>query len=1107
LCGGIRCSPAVSVLVFLSALFTSPNIFAQTCDDGWRAELASAEGDVEGRRRGETDWSPATRGDIFCIGDSLRTQSYGRALVLLPDETSFRLDEDTTVTIVPPQDDSASWLDLLRGAIYIISRDPRALGILTPFANAGIEGTEFLVEVAEQEASITVFEGIVIVSNSAGEASVVSGQRVIARQSQQPVAQTVVRPRDAVQWTLYYAPVLGGALPAPDEAPAPQRANDASFYAARAGARLSVGRVDEANNDIQQALLLDSGNAEALSLQAIVAVTQNDKAEALRLADRAVAQNPASAAPLIAQSYARQASFDVSGALASLRSAVEREPSNALAWARLSELWLAVGDVDQSLDAAQQAVSLNPGIARTQTVLGFAYLTRVELAQAMNAFALAIGFDDAAPLPHLGLGLALIREGELGAGRGELEVAVMLDPGNALIRSYMGKAYYEERRGDLAESQLAIAKELDALDPTPFFYDAIRKQTSNRPGEALQDLRTSIEANENRAVYRSSLLIDEDLAARSAGLGRIYTDLGFERLAVLEGTKSIEKDPGSHSGHRLLADTYAALPRHDIARVSELFQSQLLQPLNVTPIQPQLGEANLFLLDRAGPAEISFNEFNPIFNRDGLTFQASGVRGGNDTWGENLIVSGIVDRVSYSVGQFHFETDGFRQNNDLEQDVLNAFVQYRPSPDTSLLGEIRTTERHHGDLSLRFHKQNFLPTVRTDEDNDSVRLGFRRRLSPRSQLIGSVIYQSVDAVDTDLPVLAFSLELDGYTGEFLHLFTGDRWRQTTGLRYMTRDSHEVLSIQDQIPFPPFSIEFTLEEEVTTDNVSVYSYSSFDVTERLTISGGASADKLDVLGLDHDHVNPKIGVTWEPSERTTVRAAAFRTVQFPAYSRQDIQPRLEPTQVAGFNQRYFGSVGEEAENTAVSINHVLTENVFLGAELVNRSLEVPFIVDIPGVGISTLIEDVDEQLGRAYAYWVPRTEFAVSVEYQYDRFKNANEDFVPEGFAELTTQRIPIQFVYFDPSGFRGKLTATFVDQDGVFRQQAPPFMNFSDEDEFWVLDASVGYRLPGRRGMLSLDVKNVLDEEFNFQDVDPQNPRIVPERLVLFRFTVNFSND
>ena len=91
---------------------------------------------------------------------------------------------------------------------------------------------------------------------------------------------------------------------------------------------------------------------------------------------------------------------------------------------------------------------------------------------------------------------------------------MILDPGNSLIRSYVGKAYYEEKRDKLAATQYEMARELDPNDPTPWFYDAIRKQTENRPVEALYDLQESIRLNDNRAVFRSRLELDADLACR-----------------------------------------------------------------------------------------------------------------------------------------------------------------------------------------------------------------------------------------------------------------------------------------------------------------------------------------------------------------------------------------------------------------------------------------------------------------------------------------------------------------------------------------------------------------------------------------------------------------
>ena len=223
-------------------------------------------------------------------------------------------------------------------------------------------------------------------------------------------------------------------------------------------------------------------------------------------------------------------------------------------------------------------------------MLGFARLVEFDTAGAREAFARAIAFVSADPLPHLGQGLASIRDGELAAGRADLEVAAGLDPNNALIRSYLGKAYFEERRAPLDAQQLAIAKELDPLDPTPYLYDAIREQTENQPVEALDDLQTSIRLNDNRAVYRSRLQLDQDRAARGTSLARIYDDLGFYDVAVQEAARSVARDPTQPAAHRFLSDALIGVRRTEVARVSELLQAQMLQDININPVQPSLSE-------------------------------------------------------------------------------------------------------------------------------------------------------------------------------------------------------------------------------------------------------------------------------------------------------------------------------------------------------------------------------------------------------------------------------------------------------------------------------------------------------------------------------------
>lgn len=1094
------------VLGFWFVLVPSPAL-AQSCE-AWTARIISMQGEVLVAKAAAGSVLPAQLDDMLCVGDQLLVGSFSRAALVLRDETVVRLDQHTTVTLRPPQDEKRSWLEVLKGILHIISRDPRALKIDTPFANAGIEGTEFLVEVTSAQAAITVFEGRVRVVGSAGSALAASGEQVIATAGQVMPPQRVIRPRDAVQWTLYYPPVLGGAaLPAADAEPQAQQAQDTRFFTGRAAQRLAVGRVAEAQADLERSLKLAPDNAEALALQSIIATTQNDKVAAKNIADQAVQRGPGSAPALIALSYAQQAEFDLAKALQSVQRAVESEPGNALAWARLSELQLSVDDRRQAIESARRAADLNPNLARTQTVLGFAYLAAVRTEEARNAFGEAIVLDSAAPLPRLGLGLAKIREGDLAGGRAEIENAVILDPGNSLIRSYMGKAYYEEKRDKLAETQLGIARDLDPLDPTPYFYDAIRKQTINRPVEALEDLQRSIENNDNRAIYRSQLQLDQDLSARSASVGRIYRDLGFEELALREGWKSVATDPADYSGHRLLADSYSSLPRHEIARVNELLQSQLMQPLNMTPVQPQLSEPNLFILDSAGPSSLAFNEFNPLFNRDGLAVQGAAVTGGNDTWGEDATVSGIWNRWSFSIGQYHFETDGFRENNDFDEDVLNALVQFELSGSTSLLAEVRSAERDYGDLALKFDPANYDPVLRYGEDTDRIRLGMRHSLSPRSDALAVVTFMDA-TVSVDLPpFFATEVDINGYTAELQHLYRADNWRLVSGVRYSDRDEDSVSQFAFPIPDPPYLIEGTEYLSVSPDMLSAYLYGDVDLPAGFSVTVGASADFLDGATVEKDRVSPKLGVRWESvGGRTVVRAGAFETLQGFTSSRQDILPSLEPTPVAGFNQFFYGGEGEKASRYGAGIDQRISASLTAGVEVTKRDLDTPALIarPPPDIGFYTYIADVDEDAGRAYLYWTPRPDLALSAEYQYDKFDN-DPNYLPRGYITLETHRVPLALSYFHPMGLSARLVGTYVDQRGhLFNISAPPFVPTRDADEFWVADLSFGYRLPRRFGIVSVDVRNLFDEDFKYQDVDPENPRILPERFVLLKLTVAF---
>ena len=160
-------------------------------------------------------------------------------------------------------------------------------------------------------------------------------------------------------------------------------------------------------------------------------------------------------------------------------------------------------------------------------------------------------------------------------------------PAAACCARYLGKAYFEERRDEPAAKQYAIAKELDPTDPTPWFYDAIRLQLDNRPVAALRDLERSIALNDDRAPFRSRLLLDQDRPTRGASLARIYQDLGFASWASTRPPGAGAR-PGQQRGAPVPVRLYQGEPRLEAARVSELLQAQLLQPVGMNPVQPSL---------------------------------------------------------------------------------------------------------------------------------------------------------------------------------------------------------------------------------------------------------------------------------------------------------------------------------------------------------------------------------------------------------------------------------------------------------------------------------------------------------------------------------------
>jgi hypothetical protein len=459
--------------------------------------------------------------------------------------------------------------------------------------------------------------------------------------------------------------------------------------------------------------------------------------------------------------------------------------------------------------------------------------------------------------------------------------------------------------------------------------------------------------------------------------------------------------------------------------------------------------------------------------------------------------------MSASIGYSHFETDGFRENADQNDDIFNVFLQYELNPKTSFQAEFRRRDLERGDTPLRFFSDEFFPGQRNEEEVTSIRLGGRYAFSPSSIILGSFIYQDSDPSledqqfpDPFFPSVTIKNPESSVTGEVQHLFRSKYVNVTSGIGIVDIDGSLDIRFGTVFPPPDDLIEDSTDNDVS--HVNIYAYAHIKPIKNLTFTLGASGDFIDADTDDLDgknEFNPKFGVIWNPFPNTQIRAAAFRVVKRTLISDQT----LEPTQVSGFNQFFDDLNGTEAWRYGGAIDQKLTRTLYGGGEFSYRSLNVPFFDAIDPTNIVVREADWEEYLGRAYLFWAPHPWWALRAEFLFERLqRDAN---LTAGVSEVDTYRVPFGMRFFHPSGLSAALTVTYWNQDGDFTGVLDN--NFrSGSDEFWTVDLAGNYRLPNRYGLITVGVTNLTDEDFRYYDADFKNPIIQPDRMVFARITL-----
>ncbi|MFZ3376444.1 MAG: TonB-dependent receptor, partial [Chthoniobacterales bacterium] len=1006
------------VVVLSAGSLLLRTVTAQTADSPSAAVLLTVENIVDIAQRNAA-WAPATAGQTLNIRERLRTGEDSRATVRLTDLSVLRVDELTETEILAPREGSAKpKLSLKQGSTYFFSREAAGeVQLETPAANGAIRGTEFVATVAANgKTTVTMLDGELELSNAQGSVLVHSGEQANAEPGRKPTKTAVIEAINIIQWCLYYPGVLDlnelGFSAA-------RRASNASLTAYtqgdllaalktyrggagssadkvyHAGLLLAVGQVPKADRLLSEVSPGTPGRGALLTLIAAVTLKARPNVEA-----------PRSASDWIAESYYRQSKADLPGALEAAQHATEIDPSFGFAWTRVAELQFSFGRVPQSKKALETGLSLSSRNPAAHSLRGFLFSAENKINTAKISFEDAMAIDGALGDAWLGHGLCLIRQGKDEPGRRDLQVAAALEPNRAFFHSYLGKAFSNVGNEKKTRQELDRAKQLDPRDPTPWLYSAIENKQDSRINEAVRDLETSIELNDNRRIYRSQFLLDQDLAVRSANLAAIYQADGMEDVSVREATRGVDSDYSDASSHLFLANTYNALRdpnrinlRYETPWFNELLLANLLAPVGGGPLSQYVSE----------------QEYSKLFEADrfGISSTSSYF-----TTGEILETAsqyGIFGNVSYSLDTEFQYNNGLRPNNEITRSESYGQFKLQLTLQDSIFFQTKYTDIREGDLFQYYDQSRFAPglSFRELQQPGLILAGYHHEWAPgvhtlvlvgrledeiffdnlNSKKDANAFFKSeqpgVPAALRGLPNVSRSLifvhdstgnliravnalldlryhnTFTTYTGEVSQIWESDNNTLIFGARFQSGDFHtsdrldnpQPASIAGLFMMPAAAQNF----DTTLDRETFYIYDTWRPFRSLSITGGVAYDHLQYptdyrnppivnSESNRDRISPKAGLIWNPSGNLFLRAAYTRSLGGVSF---DESVGLEPNQVAGFNQLFRSII---SESIAGSVAAPTYENAGL---LIEDKFPTGTYA---GIQATFLKSDVDRRLG-------------------------------------------------------------------------------------------------------------------------------------------------
>jgi Tfp pilus assembly protein PilF/outer membrane receptor protein involved in Fe transport len=1106
----------------------------------------------------------------------LRTGVNSRAALLWSDQSVVPIGASSEIEILSPQSKQQQCgLHLVRGIVSFFHRDkPGQIQVITRGAMAGVEGTEFVLAVNDTDrTTLSVIDGKVRFANSSGSLLLTNGQQAVVDIGNAPVRAPGFIANNLLQWCFYYPAVLDlNDLPLTAQetqllAPSMAAYRDGDLQAALT----QLPAASKANSDAEEtytaALLLSVGNVEQARQDLSSVNGSNDRiqrlAGALRELMAAVKHEPFSttfiphtATEFLAQSYYQQSQavpgFSLDWALASAKKATDSDPQFGFAWERVAELEFSFGRTDRAMKALDTSLALAPRNAEALALKGFLLAAQNDASLALVWFDRALAVDSSLGNAWLGRGLCRIRLRDFSGGREDLLVAAAIEPQRAELRSYLGKAYANGWEFHRAAQEFQRAKQLDPNDPTAWLYSALMNQERNRINDAIRDLEKSEELNDNRSVYRSQLLLDQDKAVRSASLATMYADAGMFNVSVNEASTAVNYDYANYSAHLFLADSYEQLS--DPNGVNLRYE---------TPAESEYLVANLLAPVGAGllSSTISQGDYSRLFQQDGPGVVSDTEYLSRGAWTESGAQFGTFGDFSYDFEAYYHSDPGQWINNDVQQRQLSLTLKQQITPNDTVYFNINQLQSDEGDLQQYYNPNTQVdPDVRYQEkQNPNISLGYNHEWAPGVHTLVYATRLNDSASFTNAiaptffgfytPTLSalyglttgqdFLNRLNLYSGELQQIFEQPEHTTIVGTRLQYGD-YKTSNFQGTASnFPFFFASPAAQQDFgsTFRRFNFYGYHQWQILDPLQIIAGIDYDYLSFPELfetapisgtekNEQQFSPKAGLIFTPWDGTTARFAYTRSL---AGASIDQSYQIEPSQVAGFIQNYRSVIPESIVGATpgakfstydLSVEQKLRTGTYLtlsGEILDSQDDQVdgffayhPSPPPTPPASPSTIGQSLNyqEETAQFTANQLVARDVSLGMNY---RLSHAvlNDDFPGvanaiinssvglEPRTKATLNQLDLTAIYNHPSGF-------FVEGEALwFDQLNAGYTTPEPGDNFWQFNMFVGFRSPGRNVEVAVGLLNIGNQGYNLNPLNIYN-ELPLTRTLAGRLQINF---